>query len=791
MAIAFRSAGARTKADVTLSGSPVSVALPAGHVSGDVLLLFVLTDANTNVTFEPAGWTRLFYITAGSSVSTPYTARPRLKVFYRVDTGSLGSSVNLEFSTASWPAGDPYVLAFTAAYSGADTTGPVETWAWRTDAGSTAAQAHPQLTTTTAGDWLVTYRAVSADSPSPTFTSSVGTDAERVDDSDGFGELAAALYDSSAALAAGAQTVRTTTASRAALYGSLMVSIALKPSAAAGAATPSPSDASVVAVAPSPTVAAQNGPWDLCGEGLPHYSVAVDWEGDGTFTGTGDDVTGDITGDMTVTYGRDQARQLSPAAIGSAAFSVVNANRDYSPENTTSPLYGDLGPARRARAVVEWGGRTYPLFWGRIDDFTVKADRSDRSADFTLLDETSLLQGAKVTAGVQQSMRTGALVHLVLDLAGWTGPRDIDPGATVVRYWWADNTEALAAIKDLVLSEGPPAVAYQAPDGTFVFRDRHHRLLRARSLESQGTFSAGALDCAAPAVTGGYSYTPPFTYAHGWRDVINVATFDVEERVLSAVLETVWSSQDTYNLSIGESLPLTVSGSDPFLNAITPVAGTDYQVTGPGTVRVTLSRTSGASTTITLAAVGGSVTVSALQLRARPLVVERTVHVSRRDAASAAVHGERNYPESAPWAGASDAAAIAAMVLLQYAQRRPTVDLRVVTQDPAHFLQVLQRTVSDRIRIRNDETGLDDDFYVERISHTVRRRNAPGRPPVHAVVLGCEKDLTEAANPFRFDVRGAGFDQGTWDPVVADNVDSVFVFDDPVRGRFDAGAFGT
>mgnify|MGYP001588543521 CR=1 FL=1 len=31
-----------------------------------------------------------------------------------------------------------------------------------------------------------------------------------------------------------------------------------------------------------------------------------------------------------------------------------------------------------------------------------------------------------------------------------------------------------------------------APDGTFMFRDRHHRLLDAASLTSQATYSAGS-----------------------------------------------------------------------------------------------------------------------------------------------------------------------------------------------------------------------------------------------------------------------------------------------------------
>ena len=38
-------------------------------------------------------------------------------------------------------------------------------------------------------------------------------------------------------------------------------------------------------------------------------------------------------------------------------------------------------------------------------------------------------------------------------------------------------------------TEGPPSIAYVGPDGTFIFRDRHHRLLRAASLTPQATFA--------------------------------------------------------------------------------------------------------------------------------------------------------------------------------------------------------------------------------------------------------------------------------------------------------------
>lgn len=793
MAIAFRSIGTRLKVDTSATAGPYNVSMPSGHASGDLLLMFVTTDDNTNTTSDPSGWTRLFFITNGSSIQTPYTPRLRTKLYYRIDNGGLGSSIALTFDTSStWPTGKPSVIAFIAAYTGCDQTGPIENWSFVSTTSTATAEAHPQMTTVAANTWLISFRAVSSDAPGATFTNSVGTDAERQDDIDAINELACATYDSNAALTAGLQTQRTTTASRAATYGGLAASIVIKPAAATNATFASPAEANGTGAAFDASVSATNGPWDLCGAGgLPTYAFAIDWGNDGSYTDLGDEVTGDVISDVTITYGRDQDRQLNPASVGNAALTLCNVSRAYSPEMATSPLYGNLEPARPMRAQITWSGNTYPLFIGRIDDYTIKADFSDRTVDFTFLDGLNDLQEIKLSTEVYSSMRTGELINTILDLVGWTGGRAIDNGATIVKFWWAEGTDAFQAINDLVASEGPPAIAFIAPDGTFVFQDRHHRLQNDMSINVQATFAEKMLgDCTAPAVTG-FHFTPPFTYAHGWRDIVNSVDFSVDERQQDDELTAVYSSEDNINLAIGQAYEITFSGNDPFVNAITPVAGTDYTTVGAGTLNVTLSRTSGASAKLTLLAVGGSITIQTMQVRANAIPVKRTIKVHREDGASIATHGERTYPGNSPWANANDADAIASMVLLRYAQRRPTVQLRVVTQDPVHFVQVLSRTVGDRIHIVNGEMGLDDDFFVERVTHQIQRFNVAGQPPVHAVVFGCEKASDQSTNPFRFDVRGAGFDQGIFDPIAADDSSTVFVFDHPVQGVFDFGLYGT
>jgi len=955
VAIALRAVGTRLKVDTSV-GAPGSgtqnVSLPAGHVANDALVMFVLTDDNTNLTSDPSGWTRLFFIAPGSSVGVPYTPRPHLKVYYRVDNGSLGSTVTLNVDAVnSWPTGKPEILAFIVAYSGCDTSNPVGEWDWSTTTSTTAAQAHPQLTLSQANDWLLSYRAVSSDSPGATFTNSVGTDVERQDDIDTINELACATYDSNLALSSGLQTQRTTTASRAATYGSIMVSLALRPASAANVVTALAGLASGIGTAFGAATESTTGPWDLCAtNGLPEYSLAIDWDQTGftvpgtvinsnpyvtddlsdwvsvsatmgrvfgilspripvlgitstasatpraatshwpvtagnqylpygwlmapvalpvtaylgvnwydgsnvfistssspitlnpgswalfnqlvtapagaafgslimvesgtpgagfvlygyglmlidpatsgtvSVPGPGEEVETDLISDMSVSYGRDQDRQLSPGAVGTAGARLVNVSRTYSPDVQSSPLFNDLDPARDARMQVVWAGQTFPIFRGKIDDYNINADYEDRSVSFSFLDGLSLLQGVTLSTGVYESLRTGDIIDVILDAVNWTGPRDIDLGATVVKFWWAEGTDALSAVQEIVKSEGPPAVAYVSSDGTFIFRDRHHRLQRQHSVEIQGTFVAKALgDCTAVTPVG-LNIAKPFTYAHGWRDIINSVSFDVSERVAALDLEDVWTSEDTIVLSTGQGISIDISGSDPFTDAIVPVAGTDFQTTGVGTVNVTLNRTSGQSVQITLLAVGSPVTISGLKLRARPIPVLRTIKIQKADAGSISSHGERTYPDAAPWANANDAGAIADMILLHYARRRPTVQLRTTTSDPTHFLQVLQRTISDRIHITNNEMGIDDDFFVERVTHTIQRINQAGLPPVHSVVLGCERDLILSDNPFTFDKRGAGFDDGVFDPISADDPGTVFVFDSSIQGLFDTGRYGT
>lgn len=498
-----------------------------------------------------------------------------------------------------------------------------------------------------------------------------------------------------------------------------------------------------------------------------------------------------LDGGATWSYGRDQMRQTSPAALGTASFNLQNATRRYSPDRPDSPLYGDLDAGRPMAGQVVWGDTAYPLFQGRVDNYNLASSRSNRSASFSFLDPEAGFQNTPVTTAILFGQRTGDAVNTILDSVGWTGPRSIDPGATVMPYWWLDNTVAGGAINDLVLSEGPPAIFYIAPDGTATFRDRTHRLLRDQSLTVQGDYSANEVDCATPPVTGLTWTDESFSYVHGWKDIVNTVNFSVDQRVADPLPSVVWSSTDTVQIAPNQVYTFEVVASDPFVDAVLPVRDTDFTSTG-SVVLVFMDKTSGLSTTISLLSLTGTAVVTGMQLRAHPFSVVGTVNIGATDSTSIDEHGSQVYPNQAPWASTADAGAIASAVVTRYAQRRPTVSINVSAKDPLHYGQILQRTVSDRVHIAYGETGTDADFYVEHLAHTMQREDWNGRPPVHGVVLGCEQaGSTVSPNPFTFDLRGAGFDTGTFDAQSGDDPATVFVFDDPVQGAFGIGRLGT
>lgn len=507
------------------------------------------------------------------------------------------------------------------------------------------------------------------------------------------------------------------------------------------------------------------------------YRMLIDWAANGS-SDPADDVTARVLDGRTpvsIRYGRDQARQLSPTSPGELNAEIDNRSGDYSPENAGSPLAGYVTPGRPVQFEATNGSTITTLYSGFLDDFDIKPGLNDRSVPLTCTDALGRLRGVSVTTQLYQGIRTGDAVGYILDAVGWPSTaRDIDPGVSYLPHWWLDNADAYDALMQLADSDGPAALVTVDSQGRIVFRDRHHRLTRDASLTVQATWrSSGAEPC----------ISDPVTYDHGWKEIANSVSVDVPVRQIDSGLSAVWNNEGLLLVPSGGSITITAASSDPFLGAVTPEVGTDYTLLA-GDAAFSLSRASGQSTTITVTSTSGA-TVQDLQLRAYA-IRSTSVTVTVEDDASIARYGRKSYQSGRlpVWANVYDAEAILGLIVAQRAERLPTITVTMRgAGDPARLAECLDRNLSDRVHLDESLTGLDADCYIEEIQHQIGQGGLE-----HVTTFGLEKIPPLVANPFTFGVAGQGFDDGLFMGGGLDIPESMFRFDVDGQG-FDDGVF--
>lgn len=495
----------------------------------------------------------------------------------------------------------------------------------------------------------------------------------------------------------------------------------------------------------------------------------------------GEDITSRVLGLRTavdISLGRDHARSLSAISPGQTGMEVNNISRDYSPDNPASPLAGLLAGGRPVLIRATRQGVVHNLFWGHLDDYQLDPDRNTRAVHLTALDALALLRGAKVSTRLYPSLRTGEAIGVLLDEIGWPADRrDLDAGATTLRWWWGESDDAFDVLATVVEAEGPTAFAFVSANGDFVFRDRHHRLMREASLQAQTTFRD----------TGAEPVFAEATYNIGWKDIVNSVEVAVDEREPER-RQVVWEDQGVIALTGGEVRTIRVQADAPFLRALTPVPGlrlisgdsvrispldADY-ILQSGQVDVTLSRTSGQSTEIRLQAGTAGAVLHGLRLRACPVTVARTVQIRAEDPESIAEHGRRSYDGDLELAGVHDVADIAQLILGQRAQRLPVMTITVVGAGHSERMrQILTRDLSDRVRVVEEETFTDHDHYIERVDHAIADVGYD-----HRAVFGLERVREQHVDALVFDDPARGFDDGVFAMSGIDEPDQICVLDE-------------
>lgn len=148
------------------------------------------------------------------------------------------------------------------------------------------------------------------------------------------------------------------------------------------------------------------------------WSVSIDWDNDGNFTGPYDNVTPYLL--RGTCQGGSQDFNYAISAIGTASVTLENKTRIFSPDNTASPLFGKLLPRLpvRIQAIDQLTGATYPLWFGYTKKIgpTSGLYRST-TVDIDCEDRLAVLDGHGLDMPLQINQTTDYLIRIIINQA--------------------------------------------------------------------------------------------------------------------------------------------------------------------------------------------------------------------------------------------------------------------------------------------------------------------------------------------------------------------------------------
>lgn len=466
------------------------------------------------------------------------------------------------------------------------------------------------------------------------------------------------------------------------------------------------------------------------------YVVEVDWNNDGTFTGTGEAVTS-RTLHVEFSRGRDVDSQLTGRSVaGTCQIILNNQSGDYNSFNTSSPLTGSLVPGRLMQ--IRASGPTAGTLWrGYIDRIIPKP--SVTALDIAVIEgigPLGFVNLKRISLPMLIDVNAGSAIGSILDQAGWptgTAYRDIDTGTgSALRRVWFTRVLALDALREIEETES--GFIRESNNGKIVFENRHRRM-GSPYTASQATFtdnSAGTLV---------YMQVEqedplPFIFTEF------VATVQAYS---TGSTGTLWRLQDTGTLSpLVPSLGGTITLFAKFPNAsatvdavgvaswITPTATTDYNLftdtAGTGTnLNTAVALTVGSFGEEFRLLFNNTGTADAyltfVQLRGVPLLAEEPVLVSTTGTSTA--FGTRTYPSPSRFIpNVTEANSWSRWNLGIY--QEPVVRVSMgfnANKDNTHLTQAILREVSDRITLISTGTrsnlGLTREMFIETVKHVI------------------------------------------------------------------------
>lgn len=462
------------------------------------------------------------------------------------------------------------------------------------------------------------------------------------------------------------------------------------------------------------------------------YLVGLDHDSDGAFT----DVSADVLA-LEWRLGMN-APDESVSAPGTAAVTVRNINRAYSPE------VNPLSPGTPLRIQSDDGAAIRTHFTGFVSHVEPQpGDQGQRAAVIHAESADSQLRQHRIRLPPQVNVRADTIINGVLDavplrrrmlkgrwligrvgyselglntrLPGATISRSLETGKTAFAYvgdTWADGVPAYEAIRQI--TEAECGRFFINREGQAIFFNRHHL--------PQATMSAATFDNDMDGLH--------YTYGAGAISQIRVRALP---RRLGAEGSVLWMLDTPQRVPPGD-LPRRIvarfrdADQRPIgaLTLIPPVRGLDFTANADFTgedltplVDVILRAADFSAAALEIRNFSGVPAYLLIQLRGTPLVQGDPITIEYESLYRQALHGLRVLALDLP---ALDSAEQADMLARYELARRkqPRGEVRTITlAGPPHRAQILARALFDRITIRETQTGHAADYFIVAEAHRV------------------------------------------------------------------------
>lgn len=471
------------------------------------------------------------------------------------------------------------------------------------------------------------------------------------------------------------------------------------------------------------------------------WQLRVDWDGDGTFGTSDEDLSDKILGPLTTQIGRNFPSQLSgKAVVGRLSAVLYDPNGTYVTTNPSSTLFGNIVPKRKVE--LRTTSPSNAVVWtGQLSNINPRKNGPGARQE-AVLEAVGVLHeiaSQDVRVAIQEDVRTDEAVAVVLDAVDFpTADRLLSTGKTTMTRWWVDDNDALNALRQVEATES--GFLHETKAGEIAFRDRHYRL--------SGTIQT-AVGTWEDSATASVRFNR-VDLRNPLRHIYNDFNASVQITEPAASSGTLWvndlatatgttapSIPASSTLEVWARYPNASSTLEAFAvdNWITPAAGTDYIVTSDqagtgdtlsGSVAVAVTKFANSMKMTFTNNSTGTGFFTKMEARGTGLNQKDAVRVSASDATSQGTFGTLTFPRG-------DSARFVPTVeegldwckynLAVYKQPIPILSVQFnPVESTAVMNEVLARDLNDKVRIIGTaESGfnIDGEFYIEAIRHQV------------------------------------------------------------------------